>query len=160
MQPDEYLVIFASGEDIGEPAAGGSLHTDFKLSARGEYLGLYDAGGSVVHEFSPGFPAQDYFHSWGWDDVNSGFRYFASPTPGNSNSANGLTSIAEIPQFDHDSGFYDNTINLGLSTPTLARLSATPPTAAIPPRPTGSLTPVASIRSPPSHSRPWSIPKS
>lgn len=118
MQPDDYLVVFASEEDLDNRAAGGAMHTDFKLSARGEYLGLYNASGGLVHEFSPGFPAQDYFHSWGWDESTSEFRYFDTPTPGALNSANGLTAIAAPPQFDHQSGFYNDTLNLTLTTPT------------------------------------------
>ena len=35
-----YLVIFASGKDRNDPQ--GELHTNFSLSARGEYLALID----------------------------------------------------------------------------------------------------------------------
>ncbi len=38
---DEYLVVFASGQDVDNYVdAGGYLHTNFKLSSDGEYLAL------------------------------------------------------------------------------------------------------------------------
>jgi len=54
----EVLVVFASGKDRRPAEAGGELHTNFKLKAAGEYLGLFDAAGEVVHEFAPAFPVQ------------------------------------------------------------------------------------------------------
>lgn len=52
-----YLVVFASGKDRSDP--GGQLHTNFKLSADGEYLGLVMPNGmTVVSEFYPAFPLQ------------------------------------------------------------------------------------------------------
>ncbi len=54
---DAYLVVFASGKDRRDPA--GELHTNFKLSGSGEYLGLVRPDGvTVVSEFSPAYPAQ------------------------------------------------------------------------------------------------------
>ena len=59
LDPGEYLVVFASGqatETYVDP--GGNLHTDFKLGASGEYLGLTDATEAIVHEYAPSFPQQ------------------------------------------------------------------------------------------------------
>ena len=48
--------MFASGKD--RDRVGGSLHTNFKLSADGEYLGLVAPDGrTIVSQFNP-FPAQ------------------------------------------------------------------------------------------------------
>ncbi|WP_442484295.1 CotH kinase family protein [Aeoliella sp. SH292] len=54
--PGEYLVVFASGLDRVDPSGG--LHTNFSLSASGEYLALVSPGGSVVSAF--GSPSQDF----------------------------------------------------------------------------------------------------
>jgi len=55
LTPGEELVIFASGKDRSDPA--GELHTDFKLSASGEYLGLIRADGVTIESsFSPEYP--------------------------------------------------------------------------------------------------------
>src|SRR5438034_10646883 len=57
LNPGAYLVVFASGKNRLDPA--GRLHTDFQLSADGEYLGLVAADGvTVVSAFAPAYPAQ------------------------------------------------------------------------------------------------------
>jgi hypothetical protein len=57
LEPDDYLVVFASGKNRRDPA--GVLHTNFKLSSTGEYLGLVRPDGiTVAAEFAPAFPIQ------------------------------------------------------------------------------------------------------
>jgi len=59
IQPGEYLIVFASGRNQKDPA--GHWHTNFKLSASGEYLGLTDPRGAVVSQFGNAnrdYPAQ------------------------------------------------------------------------------------------------------
>ena len=46
-----YLVVFASAKNRTNPA--GNLHTNFALSAGGEYLALTAPVGAVVQEFAP-----------------------------------------------------------------------------------------------------------
>ncbi|MEO0530949.1 MAG: CotH kinase family protein [Planctomycetota bacterium] len=50
--PGEYLVVFASGEDTQDPL--GFWHTNFRLSAGGEYVGLTDPLGTTLSEFNAG----------------------------------------------------------------------------------------------------------
>ena len=53
----EFLVVHASGKD--RSVAGEQFHTNFKLSASGEYLALsYGNPVQVVSEFTPEFPQQ------------------------------------------------------------------------------------------------------
>ncbi|MEK7950003.1 lamin tail domain-containing protein [Luteolibacter soli] len=55
--PGGRLVVFASGKD--RRVAGQPLHTNFSLSADGEYLGLIKANGiGVVSHYSPTYPPQ------------------------------------------------------------------------------------------------------
>src|ERR1051325_5621943 len=57
LNADAYLVVFASGKD--RRVAGAPLHTDFKLTAAGEYLALIEPDGiTIATEFSPLFPVQ------------------------------------------------------------------------------------------------------
>jgi|TARA_B110000881_G_scaffold185967_1_gene174472 hypothetical protein len=57
LAPGEELLVFASGKDRSDPAS--ELHTNFKLSASGEYLALFGPDGTTVEsEFSPMFPGQ------------------------------------------------------------------------------------------------------
>ncbi|MBO7435200.1 CotH kinase family protein [bacterium] len=59
-----YLLVFAS--DVMQCVPGKELHTGFKLSAEGEYLGLAQPDGKVVSEFYPAFPPQYPDVSYGW----------------------------------------------------------------------------------------------
>lgn len=54
--PGAHLVVFASGRDQRDPAR--ELHTNFSLSAEGEFLALSDAEGIVVSAFAPRLPPQ------------------------------------------------------------------------------------------------------
>jgi len=54
--PGGFMVIFASGKDRRIP--GQELHTNFKLSADGEYLALVRPDLTLATEFSPEFPRQ------------------------------------------------------------------------------------------------------
>ncbi|MEM9237793.1 MAG: lamin tail domain-containing protein [Verrucomicrobiota bacterium] len=61
-----YLVVFASGDDTPDPS--GNPHTNFRLSAGGEYLALFDSGGALLSEFGPGgsdYPPQQTDISYG-----------------------------------------------------------------------------------------------
>jgi CotH kinase protein/Concanavalin A-like lectin/glucanases superfamily/Lamin Tail Domain len=54
--PGGFMIIFASGKD--RRIAGQELHTNFKLSADGEYLALFRPDLTVATELSPNFPPQ------------------------------------------------------------------------------------------------------
>jgi hypothetical protein len=57
LAPRERLVVWASNKDRADPLA--ELHTNFRLSAGGEYLAMVEPDGfTVATEFSPEFPAQ------------------------------------------------------------------------------------------------------
>ncbi|MEM7311756.1 MAG: lamin tail domain-containing protein, partial [Planctomycetota bacterium] len=59
LSPGEYLIVFASGQTVEtyiDPA--GFAHTDFKLSASGEYLALTDPDENIIDEFAPAYPEQ------------------------------------------------------------------------------------------------------
>jgi hypothetical protein len=51
-----FMVVFASGKNRRVP--GATLHTDFGLSAGGEYLVLTKPDGTIATEFQPSFPQQ------------------------------------------------------------------------------------------------------
>src|SRR5664280_1691503 len=56
ISPKSFMIVFASGKDRVTP--GAPLHTNFKLSADGEYLAMFGPDGTVASEISPQFPAQ------------------------------------------------------------------------------------------------------
>ena len=55
--PGEYLIVFASGKDRNDPIVG-NLHTNFRLSAGGEYLALTRPDESIAFEYAPTYPTQ------------------------------------------------------------------------------------------------------
>ena len=68
LSPGEYLVVFASGQDTEtyiDPE--GNLHTDFALSANGEFLGLTDPLENIVWSYAPQYPPQITDVSYGVD---------------------------------------------------------------------------------------------
>jgi len=80
LAPDAYLVVFASGKDRADPA--GELHTSFRLSGAGEYLGLVRPDGStVVSEFSPTYPIQAPDVSYGLSGATSEKLLLAEGAP-------------------------------------------------------------------------------
>ncbi|MBN2474600.1 MAG: lamin tail domain-containing protein [Pirellulales bacterium] len=63
LDPNDYLVVFASGKDVTNPA---ELHTNFRLSGGGEYLALVQPDGSTIsHQYAPEFPEQYADMSYG-----------------------------------------------------------------------------------------------
>ncbi|HRZ35419.1 MAG TPA: lamin tail domain-containing protein [Candidatus Paceibacterota bacterium] len=62
--PGQYLIVFASGKDRRVP--GRPLHTDFRLSASGEFLALVKADGrTLATAYSPAYPPQAEDISYG-----------------------------------------------------------------------------------------------
>lgn len=81
--PGGRLIVFASGD--GVPDAGGALHTDFSLSAAGEYLALVAPDGvTVASEFAP-FPPQRENVSYGVSRQR--FEFVAPGTAGRAVAA-------------------------------------------------------------------------
>jgi len=95
--PGGFLVVFAS--DKNRAVSGQELHTNFKLSAGGEYLGLVQADGqTVASEYAPAFPAQFNDVSYGLvfaPLVTSALAYFPEPSPGAPNG-NGGPFVKEV----------------------------------------------------------------
>jgi hypothetical protein len=52
---NEFLTVFASGKDR---TSGPELHTNFRLSAGGDYLALVDPSQVVISEYTPSYPVQ------------------------------------------------------------------------------------------------------
>jgi hypothetical protein len=128
LNPGSYLVVFASapldgnGEVIDNYVDGfGYYHTNFKLDSAGEDLALtyedpISHAVSVVHDYAPEFPEQFPDVSYGIAS-DSMLRYFDVPTPGGPNGA-GLLGVVEDTQFSVDRGFYDDPIQVEITSDT------------------------------------------
>ncbi|MCO8125250.1 lamin tail domain-containing protein [Stieleria sp. TO1_6] len=118
----DYLVVFASGDGIADPA--GNLHTNFKLSASGEYLGLTRPDLSLVAEFGSAqadYPPQSADISFGVDaSISSGDpnRYFLTPTPGAANE-DPIEGFVQDTVFSVDRGYFDTAFSVDIASSTL-----------------------------------------
>jgi len=119
IQPGQFLIVFASGLDLKNPAGTNRLHTNFKLSRTGEFLGLYspDSPRTLVSGFAPEFPEQRNDRSYGFDPQGN-LRYFDPPTPGVVNGSSTISGVVEPVHFSANRGHYTQPFNLALSTPT------------------------------------------
>lgn len=110
----QYMLVFASDKD--RRVVGQELHTNFKLSASGEYLALVNPDGvTVEHHFSPTLPDLSADVSYGVnvnDPTNRGV--FDTPTPGAANAT--LTLAA--PSFNLEPQFFTSgPLTLEMSSP-------------------------------------------
>lgn len=93
IEPKGFLLVFASAKN--RASAGVPLHTNFKLSADGGYLGLFQPGGVLAYQYQP-YPAQYEDKPYGIQQTvtttqlvapNAPLRYRA---PSSSSSANSV----------------------------------------------------------------------
>ncbi len=113
LPPGAFLVVFASGKN--RTNAGAELHTSFRLSANGGYLGLFAPETTVgTTEFSP-FPPQRADISYG---NRGGHPYFFNPpTPGAANVGGFADFIADT-KFSQSRGFFEAPFALTITTAT------------------------------------------
>ena len=118
IEPYSYQLIYLSG--INQMSANGQYgnapHTNFKLSQtrNDEYLVLTNTDSQIIF-YSNTIPNQ-LNHSRGRvADAAVDWGIFTSPSPGNSNQ-NSKPGYTSTPVFDFSPGFYDNQIELSIST--------------------------------------------
>lgn len=113
-----YMVVFASNKDRVDSAK--PLHTNFALSAGGEYLGLIKPDGvTVAHEYAPEYPAQRDDVAYGLPPAPGGgfaaANYLSRPTPAAANSGGGSGPISGTVAFSRAAGPFRLAFNLELS---------------------------------------------
>jgi len=115
------LIVFASGKNRLNPER--ELHTNFELSAAGDYLALTDRSSDrILQQFPTDFPATRSFpkqingSSFGWG-TNGILGFLHPPTP---NRTNGLAypGAVEPIVLSSDRGLYRTNLVVSLSTPT------------------------------------------
>lgn len=96
LPPSACLIVFASGRNQARP--GAPLHTHFRLSSSGKYLGLRRPDGSIASDYAPAYPVQYADVSFGRLKGLTNATYLAVPTPGLPNeSATKLPGPALMP---------------------------------------------------------------
>jgi autotransporter-associated beta strand protein len=111
-----YLVVMATGFDVGTANGATYLHTNFKLSSDGEYLGLVDASGLIASEIAPAMPAQSYFHTYSRNGAGQ-FAFSDTATPGAANAGAFFSAITAPPDFSHLGGFQPSAFLLQIAAP-------------------------------------------
>ena len=91
LEPDGYGVIYLSGLDKVDER--GNIHTNFKLSSKGENLIFSDSVGGVIQQIEiPECTMSNI--SYGLPDQSDAYLWFAVPTPGSPNAG----SCSELPE--------------------------------------------------------------
>jgi len=110
---DDYLVILADLLDY----QGTALHTNFKLGAGGEQVGLYHPDGVTLVDALDFEDVEQYTDiSYGLD-ANGVLRFFGVPTPGAENNDAYLGLVADTT-FSRDRGFYDTSFDVEIECET------------------------------------------
>jgi hypothetical protein len=107
-----YLLIWADGD-----TTDAGLHTNYKLDANGEEIGLFDSDGiSLIDSVIFGEQTGDV--SYGrYPDASDNWQLSASPSPGAQNTGMYQGLVANV-EFSHDSGFYYGTISVTIACET------------------------------------------
>lgn len=129
LEPGGFVVVFASGKNRTNRTT--DLHTNFRLSPKGEYLALIMPDGlTVAHEYLPKYPPMDadvsfglrstQFGSGGIAAMTRGLRrhaYFIASTPGRTNGEEMIGRVADT-RFSHLRGFYSQPLEVAITTAT------------------------------------------
>lgn len=108
--PGEYLVVYCSGLD---KTSGGELHASFRLSSKGEVLGLTDNTGKIVDHLCAGNVPSNM--SFGRQLGSTGFFYFPNPSLGSANSG-GAYGFAQTPVIETPGGSFRGAQQVTIST--------------------------------------------
>jgi len=117
LSPGEYRIVFASGKDRKPIGLGTRLHTNFKLNAAGEYLGLYnlESPRQAVSEFAPQFPEQPQ-RLFLRLDRQQRLAVFQDADARRGQRSSTITQILSPPHFSVQRGYFNQPFNLILST--------------------------------------------
>lgn len=104
LKPGEYRVIFCSGKDRTDPA--GELHTNFKLSKKGEAVRLYNPNADAISYVKYESASPDVSFSRMSD---GGMTAHLDPSPGQPNTALGARA-ATVVMVSNSLGLYLNEV--------------------------------------------------
>lgn len=102
-----YVLVWADDANTGN-------HTNFKLSATGESIGLFNPSLQLIDTIS--FGSQETDISFGrFPNGTTNWYKFNPSTPGSANLESGIFNILPQPNISHQSGFYSSTIFITIS---------------------------------------------
>ncbi len=98
IEPDEYLIVFASGKNIKTIEGEQILHTNFKLSRTDETLALYNVLDAQFMDVIT-LTSLGYFRDISYGRYEDALGYFTTPTPGYANNTT-FINPEDVPLFD------------------------------------------------------------
>jgi hypothetical protein len=102
-----YITIWADGKDS-------SLHTNFKMDAAGEQIGLYDAEQNCIDSVSYSLQKPNISNGRNRNNIKQ-WGFFLAPTPGAANTSAFYTGIVlNSPQFKPLGGIFNSAQNVVL----------------------------------------------
>ena len=106
IQPQNYLLVWADNKNVG-------VHTNFKLSASGQQIGLFNPLGEVIDSLT--FTAQQTDISFGRypDGAREWFK-FSPSSPSSTNLSSSIINKLSEPTLSHQSGFYNGPLTISL----------------------------------------------
>ena len=125
LRPDAVLLILASGQVVDDNSETDNLfHANFKLDKSGGYLALMkpdnQGGTELAHAYDP-YPSPQFrdvaFGLYGETAMLSK-GYLATPTPGRHNDGPGVKGFVADTKFSPNRGFYDEPINVWITSAT------------------------------------------
>lgn len=115
IQPNEFLIVWASSKDRRVPSATNALHANFAISAGGEEVTLTRPDGTLMDELQPIAIPTD-FSRGRFPDGAANWLFFAEPTPGAANTTQGFDAWLQPPLFSVPGGIYTTNVSLELSS--------------------------------------------
>jgi len=104
-----FILIWADDKNTG-------VHTNFKLSASGEVIGLYNPSVELIDTITFGEQQEDL--SYGrFPDGASNWFYFSPSSPGSVNLEVNIFNRLALPSFSLTSGFYTSQLSLTITHP-------------------------------------------
>ncbi len=91
------------------------FHSNFNLNKDGDSLFLWDSDGLLIQRVEIPPLRNDLSYGFSQNDNNQ-WKYFAKPTPGEENKEFGYDGIVENPMFSTNPGFYQEQINVSLTS--------------------------------------------
>jgi hypothetical protein len=101
-----FILIWADDKAIGN-------HTNFKLSASGESIGLFNPSGVLVDTLTFSLQNSDISEGRFPDGANIRFKFFPS-SPGSPNTENSIYDRVAEPILSLSSGFYNSAISISI----------------------------------------------
>ena len=108
IQPGAKLVVYCDSKGTGDIAP-------FGLSTSGETITLTGKDGSVLDSLTFGNLGEN--ESYAEYPEKSGTFFVTTPTPGSTNAAPQGQNAVKAPEFSVESGFYENAVQLTISSP-------------------------------------------